>query len=814
MLILNTSRKADRDLYNSSSEEFIPIACHYDNNTLLTKNGELVQIIQINGINSDRISEKLFNLREMVRSAISKNVQSDNFGFWIHTVRRKTNLDDTTPYNNVLSANIHDMWRRKNYWHDKFVNTLYISIIYSAPEIKIKNLNSFINSLLYSTIVDFHERYFADAFTKLTTTVDKILTDLEEYGAVKLGIKYEEEQSFSEPMFLYRRIIHLSETECLVPIADLSNTLASHQYAVGGDKIEVIDNTGKKFAAILSVKEYQEVSSEALDRFLQLPVELVATEIFYFVDRKDVASIYADQDYILKVSNDAKLRNIKGITKIMEDEHGRKFCRQQISLMIISDNLEKLDKDIAHASSELSDIGIVHVREDINLEQTFWAQLPGNFKFLRRLTPTILENTAALTSLHNFPTGGQYSVWGRAITLLRTEKGTPYFFNFHDKSNRGNTCIYGTARVGKTTLLNFLISEATKLNPTIVYLAYKNDSQIFIEALSGKWVAAGQNIINPFLLPNSPDLHSFLVQFLKIICNHYVTPLSEQELGFLETLPDKVLALDPANRNFITIIKSFDFSASGGDAIKAKLLPFAEAGYYQDLFNTATNLNLSEGSITGYNLYNLSEEYFNKQFFPNDKNLLEKYETDLKLHSSVRFGAIYALVYLFTKAGKSPKIFAFDDMESLIDYRYFATMLPTISELTQQANGVIASTISLNLLQAGIEDAFWKGWLDLENTQIVLPSDVEVDRLDEVLGLGKFEGHKLSSFSITSRMFLIKQNGKSIAAELSIGGMIAITKLLSSKESEMEIYQKILLENPGGPENWIEPLYKALDTIK
>jgi type IV secretion system protein VirB4 len=53
-----TTKKPDKDLYNASSEDFIPVACHYDYNSLLTKNGELLQTFQINGINSEKISKK------------------------------------------------------------------------------------------------------------------------------------------------------------------------------------------------------------------------------------------------------------------------------------------------------------------------------------------------------------------------------------------------------------------------------------------------------------------------------------------------------------------------------------------------------------------------------------------------------------------------------------------------------------------------------------------------------------------------------------------------------------------------------------
>ena len=128
----------------------------------------------------------------------------------------------------------------------------------------------------------------------------------------------------------------------------------------------------------------------------------------------------------------------------------------------------------------------MHVREDINLEKTFWAQLPGNFAFLSRMSPTILDNTAALASLHNFPTGNQYNPWGRAITLLRTERGTPYFMNFHDTEGNSNTCILGVEKSGRTTLLNFLLSEADKYKPTIIHIVDDSDSSLYIKAKIGR----------------------------------------------------------------------------------------------------------------------------------------------------------------------------------------------------------------------------------------------------------------------------------------------------------------------------------------
>ncbi len=811
-MLFDKSRKIDRQLYNDSAELYIPIACHYNENTLITKNGELLQIIQINGINSEKISEKLFNLREVVREAIRKNINSNSFAFWIHTVRRRTNLDDPLPYKKLLAANIHALWCKKNYWDDKFVNTLYISIIYQSAAIKVKNFTALINSLSFKLVADFQDAYFKEACEILNSSTNKILRDLEDYGAIKLGIYFEGNKSFSEPMFLYRRIVHLSEENCLVPLAGLSTTLASNRYAVGSDKIEVISESGKKFAAILSIKEYREVSSTSLDDFLQLPIEFIATEVFYFVPRKKVMATFSEQDYLLKVSGDMELRDIKGISSIMDmDERAgvNQFCHQQISIMVIGDKLEKLEKDVESASKSLAKIGIVHVREDIKLEQTFWAQLPGNFNYLRRMTSTILENTAALSSLHNFPVGEQYNPFGRAITLLRTEKGTPYFMNLHTKSGGAITCIFGTSRTGKTVLTNFLLSETTKFNPAIVYLSTDNSSKIFIEALEGSWHEQEKGVVNPFLCDGSSEDKEFCQEFLRIICNHYVLPLFEQELAFLELLIEEIFTWDPSKRNLSTILKELDFSKPGGEVILSRLAIFDEGGLYNGLFDNKEAFNFKDGDITGFNLEHITDKSFTKRFFPTEKKLIDQFTANLNLHASVRYGLIYALSYYLNKSSPRPKILVVDNLDALFNFNYFTSLTASIFNSLTDNNGIVLTNFNLNSWQ-GAETENYQKWLPFIDTIIVLPSDVKLTNLDKTLGLSKAEIERLSSLLISSRMFLIKREGQTVVAELSIGGLTGIVKILSSSDYELEIYQKIVSTNPGHPENWINPFYKAL----
>ena len=67
------------------SEDFIPFVCHYDEETILTKNGELMKTIRITGFSQDSTSD-LDSVREVVRKSIINEIGNNiHFSFWFHT---------------------------------------------------------------------------------------------------------------------------------------------------------------------------------------------------------------------------------------------------------------------------------------------------------------------------------------------------------------------------------------------------------------------------------------------------------------------------------------------------------------------------------------------------------------------------------------------------------------------------------------------------------------------------------------------------------------------------------------------------------
>lgn len=811
---MSLNKKLESNLFNNSSEDFVPLACHYDENTLLTKNGELLQTIEINGIHAEEISKELFNLRAVVRKSIEESIDCTKFAFWVHTIRRKADLDDPAEYPGFLSESIHNIWKNKNYWHDKFVNRLYITVIHDSPKLKLKNFNSIVNSLSHKTITKFEEKFFESAVKELDETVNSILKGLKAFGAEKLGMWFEGEQCFSDPIFLYRRIMQLNEEECPVPISDVSKVLSSHNYTVGNDKIEVVGDEGKKFASIMSIKEYREVSAEQIDQFLQSPVEMIATEVFYFVDRREVEPIFKNQDYILKVSGDDELKNMKGLNKIFDEkDNGVRFCHQQISFMVMGEDLKTLDQKVKQASDALSNIGIVHVREDIDLEKAFWAQLPANFSFLSRMKPAILDNVAALASLHNFPTGHQYSPWGRAITLLRTEKGTPYFMNFHDESKQATTCIFGERNTGKTVLLNFLLSESEKYHPTTVYITDDMDSGLYIKARAGKWFQRQKNIVNPLICRDSPQNRQYVYEFLKIITKHYFDPLGDTELGLLKLLSDKIFAIPRKERSLAKILSTISERDKGGKILQERVQDYIEGGVHYGIFESDKAFDLLEGGIVALNLQDFDDAVYTKEHYPKEKKLIYQFEYDLNSRRAVKAGIIYALQNILVNSN-GRKILAIDNLEKVMNVEHYQPLFKMIAQNMNENDDVFISTIDSEELVNLDKRKVALDWHDQVNTKFVLPSEITVKGKDRVIGLDRFELRRLSEMTIQSRQFLIKQDDVSIASEFSIGGFPGIVKLLASHEDERKIYANII-KNIGGDnlEEWVRALYSEFESM-
>ena len=91
---MSSAKTSIKKQADSGRNEFIPYHSHYNQHTLITKNGELLQIIKISGNIQGQLCENADGIHEAVRETIRQVMTigeiTTKFSFWLHTIRRYT----------------------------------------------------------------------------------------------------------------------------------------------------------------------------------------------------------------------------------------------------------------------------------------------------------------------------------------------------------------------------------------------------------------------------------------------------------------------------------------------------------------------------------------------------------------------------------------------------------------------------------------------------------------------------------------------------------------------------------------------------
>lgn len=803
--------KYDSNYYLNNSQEFIPFACHINKYTILNKDGDILQTIQINGINSEKLNDKILSLRELIRQSLLKNIDTTELACWIHTVRRKRNISDNAEYFTVLSQKINDTWIRKNYWDDKFVNSLYISFVYKGANLKLDNYNSFISSFFTKQVENFHNDYVDQASIKLENIVLKIINELNDFGAERLGIYYKDGKVYSHIINFFHQIVRFEEENVELLDVNLSKSLGVYKFAVGTDVVEVNDNDESKYAAVLSIKEYQEISSKSLDKFLQQPIEMITTEIFYFVENSEAKKHTSYQDYILKISGDQKLARLKGLTIMAENEekYQKPYCYQQISVLVLNSSLDKLESDVVKASRQLADTGLVHVREDVAIENALWSMLPGNFKYLRRLFPQTVERVASMASLHNFPTGNISGAWGKAITILRTQRGTPYFFNFHDDNQNSNCLIIGCPKMGKTILSNFVINASLKYKPKVLTISPDSSSEVFVKTQGGVWFE-GLIAIDPLSLSAFRGDQDLLEEILLLAGRSNDSEYSNDELTEIKALASFLMNL--GEEMHWSKISNYPFSGYAGIKIKERLKEFLFEGNYFEFLNPEPENTSFSDLFTAFNFQEFTDNEFEKNNYPEDPKYLAKYLKDLETNQKIRMILGISYIFKFLEDNyEDKKIVNIKNFNKIFNFKNDTNLLEMILSYVELNNGVNNYSLVFSPADEFFASQTWECFKNKFKTKIYMPAETIENSWQKILDLNDIEFASYLELQPTYRLFIIKQDEQSIITELSIGGLPAINKILSCDQTVINECNKFINEKGYDPSSWVLEFYDSIN---
>jgi len=791
-LIKKATQDPNKLVAKNPDEDFIPYVCHYDENTILTKNGELMQIIRITGLSNTSAISELISLRDAVRDAISDNIKENKFALWFNTIRRQKNITPKGEFKDFFSKKINDTWVDDNKWDKQYVNELYITVITEGLDTSITNWGQFLRSLSYLATKSLHKKFLEQAHQKLSKIVEGVLKETEDYGAKLLGFNESDGVLYSEPIRFFGKIVNLYEEHYPVAANDISTELSSHKMAFGDRELEVVGYNNKNFAAMFSLKEYFEVSTELLDHILQLPFEFIVTQSFDFTSSKKSLEAREYQNYILQVSGDEDFRDLSGAKNFVESNQGNPtdYGKQQITLMVISHTKEELDKDIKLLFEQFASLGFVLVREDIFSEHCFWAQLPANFRYLRRQRSINTKRIAGFAALHNFPSGSiAGNHWGSAITTFRTVLNTPYFFNFHD-ADLGHSLILGPQGSGKTTLINFLIAQSKKFDGKVFYLDFDSSAKCFINSIGGSYfeLLAGDESalrMNPLLMSGNQN-KKFLNNFFTSLVAFHQDPTLQNELKSIPQVVDRIVA--------------------------ANAKTFAAA---LEMFNSQESRNVYENLKIWKEDENLSQIFDaeNENDWTNKTIAL-----DLNAISAQQPILAPILIYLLNKIESaltnSPSIIVINQPSDIFDNKVAGLELaPFLDRMRTKNCAVILVESDLEKIS---KSNFAKDLNDRISSKIFMPNAQPHECYKKLFGLDDEEVKIIKMMAINqTRHFLLKRPQDSIIAEFDLSKNIELVKILSADQISLTAMSEVISNvKSNDPKDWLPVLFDVLKALE
>lgn len=777
-----------------SQSHFIPYRCHWNSDTLITYKEELIRVIKIKGFSFETADDEEIDLKKHSRNNLLKGMSAGNFSLYFHTIRRKEKGFPDGEMNDPFSKRVNDEWALRHSDDVSYTNEHYITIIRGKENSSVAAIENAFKSIQHKTDKTAWEDDMHAAFEEIEEVTERVFNGFSAYGAEVLGLIETDYGVRSELLEFLSRIINCGYSQNIrPPIGEISHHLPVSRLYFGGKSVEVHHPTSVKYAGIVSIKEYRPLTNAGmLDSFMQLPFELIISQSFSFIDRMIAISSMQLQQRRLIQSEDVAVSQVQEIDQALDSAMSGEFAfgNHHMTVMCIEDSPKSLEIALSLAVVELSNVGINGIREKMNLEPAYWAQLPGNSDYMARKCTINTLNIAGLASFHNYPSGKRKrNHWGDAVTVLNTTSGTPFFFSFHVR-DVGHTMIIGPTGAGKTVLLNFLCAQSQKFEPRLFFFDKDRGADIFIRAIGGKYITpdvAKPSGFNPFQLEDTSQNRAFLAELIKALVTEGDDLIPAHEIDRINEAVEGNFKLPKDQRRLRNIAPFMGLGGPG--TLAGRLEKWHSKGSHAKLFDNAEDvIDFNSSRTFGIEMANI---------------LQDKYS----------IGPV--LLYLFHRIQSSldgsPTMIVLDEAWALIDNPVFAPKIKDWLKVLRKLNAfVIFATQSVeDASKSSISDTL----VQQTATQIYLPNLKATSVYREVFMLSEREFNLVKTTDPSTRFFLIKQDNDGIIARINLGGMDEVIRVLSGRAETVLLLDDIIKEVGDDPEDWLPIYYKRSATV-
>ena len=767
----------------------LPYARHLDDATVELRDGLLMQTIQLRGLLFETADSGELNYRAQLRDGMLRALGSSRFAIYHHVVRRRSEGQSQPLAESGFAGVLDSRWRERLASRKLFVNELFVTVVRRPLQGKV-GIGDRVRRWTSRTATRDIEALNRER-RALDKARDALMAALAYYRP-QLLTRYDTAGGiYSEPLEFLSSLFNAELQPRLDPAGDLGMHIPSRRVSFGHEAIE-LGKSGtdpRRFQAVVSIKDYpSQIAPGVLDELYRLPIEMTFTQSFALVERGEALGKMKLALRRMKAGED-DAHSLRDELELAKDEvaAGRAgFGEHHTTIAIHARDLDELDAHVAEVAVILADNGINAVREDIALEPAFWAQFPGNFRYIARRGLISTTNFAAFASLHNFPVGSRSdNHWGEAVTLLETTAAGPYHFNFHH-NDLGNFTVIGPSGSGKTVLLAFLLAQARRFDPRIILFDKDRGAELFIRAIGGRYDRLRPDAhaeLNPLQLDDTPNNRKFLLEWLDLLAGG----LNEEEQGRAREALDTNFLQPLEHRRLSCIVQLFRGAGRplSGDLF-ARLRPWWGNGEYAWLFDNARDTTDLTARTIGFDMTAILD--------------------DQKLRTP-------AMLYFFHRVEErldgEPTIIVVDEGWKALDDEVFVKRIRDWEKTIRKRNGIVgfATQSASDALESRIATAI----VEQAATQIfMLNSKARREDYIDGFGLTEHEYGLITSLPDSSHCFLIRHGKESVVARLDLTGEDDLLTILSGREKTVRLYDEIEAQHGTSPPDWMNQLLERV----
>ena len=776
-----------------SVSKFVPYTRHIDPFTIRLKNGYLLQVIQCDGLPFETINQSDLNYHKDLRANMLRGIFSPNFAMYHHIIRREVQQTIDGFFENDWLRDLDNAYQTRLKTKRMFINEQYISLIYKPSVGTIGFLDKLFRTASSKIDQSQYLKNLSNDQKAINEASASLLATLEDYNPRLLGIYSKEDGGqYSSAVSFLSYLINGEFSEHKLTKSDLSYSIPRKRISFGQEALEIRGAAPDdlKYGAVLSIKDYSEGTGPGmLDSLLRLPHEFIVTQSFACVDRQSALNKMRDVKRKLIAGEEGGFSLEETLDNAIDTAASgvSVFGYHHLSVTALSKTPEDLTYSLRDCMNAFTSMGLIAVREDLNLEPAFWAQLPGNLSYIARKSMISAQNFSGFASLHNFPAGQKDKIhWGSPISILETTSGTPYYFNFHER-DVGNFTLFGPSGTGKTVLLTFLHAQSQRLAPKSFFFDKDRGAEIYIRAVEGQYSVINGGTpsgLNPLQLEDTTENRSFLRTWLELLIKaDNDKPLSPQEKEIIADAVSANYDVPVYERQLSKIYKLLGGFETGNDySLTARLKTWHGNGDRAWLFDNAEDtLSLANRTI-GFDMTSILDDSISRTPW---------------------------LYYIFHRIKQSlngeKTIIMLDEAWKLLDDPLFAAEIKDWMKTIRKMNGLVgfATQNTSDALSSSVGDAI----IEQAPTQIFLPNPKA--RLEDYcggFGVTKRELEIIRKLGPTSRCFLIKHGTESVIAKLDLSGMDDFITVLSGRTETILKLDRLRAEHGDDPAHWMKHL--------